>query len=126
MLVYKLERERPAYTLQVLDALTRRIIASAHLICHTGGCRRYSSYADAVYQRQVCKQKESEKYYYFKTSFGRYLRMTEFHSARDIPLLAMRKAAGSGSGPRSISYNEAERSLIAFSDADGGMVAPFA
>jgi len=32
----------------------------------------------------------------------------------------MRKAAGSGSGPRSISYNEAERSLIAFSDADGG------
>jgi hypothetical protein len=48
--------------------------------------------------------------------------MAEFHSARDIPLLAMRKAAGSGSGPRSISYNEAERSLIAFSDADGGKI----
>jgi hypothetical protein len=51
--------------------------------------------------------------------------MAEFHSARDIPLLAMRKAAGSGSGPRSISYNEAERSLIAFSDADGGTATVF-
>jgi hypothetical protein len=61
-------------------------------------------------------------FFFVISSFGRYLRMAEFHSARDIPLLAMRKAAGSGSGPRSISYNEAERSLIAFSDADGGIV----
>jgi coatomer protein complex subunit alpha (xenin) len=80
MIVFKLERERPAYTV------------------HEGG-------TGAPYL--LCVK-------------DRYLRMHEFNSGRDVPLLSIRRATGSNSALRSMSYNEAERALLICSDADGG------
>ncbi|CAI5484716.1 unnamed protein product [Closterium sp. Yama58-4] len=77
MIVFKLERERPAY---------------------------------AVHGNIL---------YYVK---DRYIRTYEFGSGRDNPLISIRRpgTTGSNQGPRSLSYNPAENSVLICSDADGG------
>mmetsp|Transcript_9474 Transcript_9474/g.21710 ORF Transcript_9474/g.21710 Transcript_9474/m.21710 type:complete len:1277 (+) Transcript_9474:222-4052(+) len=82
MIVFKLERERPAFTV------------------NEGGS------ANAAAQVLYVKD--------------RYLRMFEPASARDIPLLSIRRAAGPNGAPRTLAYNEAERGLLMCSDAEGG------
>lgn len=77
MIVFKLERERPAY---------------------------------AVHGATL---------YYVKE---RYIRTYDFTSGRDNPLISIRRpgSTGSNQGPRSLSYNPAENSVLICSDADGG------
>jgi len=84
MIVFKLERERPAY--------------------------------------DVC----GPRMFYVK---DRYLRMHEFNSGRDVPVVSLRRGGHSGSGgigsaPRSLAYNSfsppAESSVLVCSDVDGG------
>uniref|UniRef100_A0A7S3GXJ7 Coatomer subunit alpha n=1 Tax=Spumella elongata TaxID=89044 RepID=A0A7S3GXJ7_9STRA len=58
----------------------------------------------------------------------RYLRMHEFSSSRDVPLVSLRRTTsnatpGIGGGPRTLSYNahnKAENNVLILSDADGG------
>jgi len=77
MIVFKLERERPAY------------------YTHAGTL------------------------YYIK---DRYLRTFDYSSARDNPLISIRRpgTTGSNQGPRSLHYNPAENCVLVCSDADGG------
>jgi coatomer protein complex subunit alpha (xenin) len=83
MIVFKLERERPAYA--------------------------------AV----------GDKLFYAK---DRYLRMHEFSSGRDVPVVSLRRSGHGqgctlGTGPRSLSYNTlnpAENNVLICADADGG------
>jgi len=81
MLVFKLDRERPAYAM------------------NEGGANTAS---------QLLYIKE------------RYLRMFEPGSARDIPLLSIRRPTGQNGSARAIAYNEAERALLMCTDAEGG------
>eukprot|EP00899_Mesostigma_viride_P004602 jgi/Mesvir1/14142/Mv12278-RA.1 len=57
--------------------------------------------------------------YYVK---DRYLRTYDFASARDNPLISVRRtgASGTNQGPRTLSYNPAENAVLLCSDADGG------
>lgn len=48
----------------------------------------------------------------------RYLRTYDFASARDVPVMSIRRAVAKS--PRSLSYNPAEKAVLLFSDADGG------
>ncbi|EKX53298.1 coatomer subunit alpha [Guillardia theta CCMP2712] len=81
MLVFKLDRERPAFAM------------------NEGGPNTGS---------QLLYVKE------------RYLRMFEPGSGRDIPLVSIRRSSGPNSAPRSMVYNEAERSVLMCTDAEGG------
>lgn len=77
MIVFKLERERPAYAVH------------------------------------------GDTLYYVKE---RYLRTYEFASTRDNPLISIRRpgVSGANQGPRSLSYNPAENSVLITSDGEGG------
>lgn len=65
------------------------------------------------------------KCFYIK---DRYLRMHEFSSSRDVPLVSLRRTTanatpGIGGGPRTLSYNtlnKAENNVLILSDAEGG------
>ena len=58
----------------------------------------------------------------------RYLRLLEFASGRDVPLVSLRRSVtnttpGVGGGPRTLTYNslnKAENNVIITSDAEGG------
>jgi coatomer protein complex subunit alpha (xenin) len=66
-----------------------------------------------------------DKLFYAK---DRYLRMHEYASGRDVPVVSLRRsgtgqASGLGTGPRSLSYNtlnSAENNVLLCFDADGG------
>jgi len=77
MLVFKLERERPAYA------------------THAGSL------------------------YFVK---DRFLKLYDFASRRDTPLVSLRRAGGVGGqgNPRSLAYNPAENAILLSYDADGG------
>ncbi|KAF5827283.1 WD40-repeat-containing domain protein, partial [Dunaliella salina] len=77
MIVFKLERERPAYS---------------------------------THQNSL---------YYVK---DRYLRVYDFQTQRDTPLISIRRpgSAGTNTGPKSLAYNPAENALLITSDLDGG------
>lgn len=57
--------------------------------------------------------------YYVKE---RYLRTYDFASARDNPLISIRRPGSMGlnQGPRTLSYNPAENAVLLCSDVDGG------
>jgi len=65
------------------------------------------------------------KCYYVK---DRYLRLYEFSSSRDVPLVSLRRTTsnttpGIGGGPRSLlynTYNKAENNVLVTSDVEGG------
>jgi len=67
----------------------------------------------------------SQKCFYVK---DRYLRMHEFSSTRDVPLVSLRRTTsnatpGIGGGPRTLSYNtfnKGENNVLILSDAEGG------
>ena len=79
MIVFKLERERPAF---------------------------------ATHGNQL---------YYVR---DRYLRIYDFETKRDNPILSIRRSGGSGGGssapPRGMTYNPAENAILLSSDAEGG------
>lgn len=52
----------------------------------------------------------------------RYLRTYDFATARDNPLISIRRTGSTGmnQGPRSMSYNPAENAVLICSDVDGG------
>lgn len=65
------------------------------------------------------------KCYYVK---DRYLRLHEFNTSRDVPLVSLRRTStnstpGIGGGPRTMSFNvfnKSENNVIIISDNDGG------
>jgi len=83
MIVFKLERERPAY----------------------------DSFSNFLYHIK-----------------DRYLRMFEYHTGRDLPIMSLRRVGQGqgttlGQGPRFLHYNkfnQAESNILIFSDIDGG------
>ncbi|KAJ3305877.1 hypothetical protein HDU76_004940 [Blyttiomyces sp. JEL0837] len=65
--------------------------------------------AQAMYQNQL---------YYVK---DKYLRMHDFSTANDVPVIAIRKGnAGQSAPPRTLSYNPAEHSVLVCSSNEGG------
>ncbi|KAJ3014266.1 UNVERIFIED_CONTAM: hypothetical protein HDU68_000356 [Siphonaria sp. JEL0065] len=64
--------------------------------------------AQSIYQNQL---------FYIK---DKIVRMHDFASSNDLPLLSIKKAAAFTTPPRTLSYNPAEHSVLVCSAADGG------
>lgn len=67
-------------------------------------------------------ERERPAYVAYKGSLfyvkDRYLRTYDFASARDVPVMSIRRS--SSKAPRSMSYNPAEKAVLLCSDVDGG------
>ncbi|KAJ3386096.1 hypothetical protein HDU84_001799 [Entophlyctis sp. JEL0112] len=64
--------------------------------------------AQSMYQNQL---------FYIK---DKIVRLHDFSTSNDIPLLSIKKGAAGGTVPRTLSYNPAEHSVLICSAADGG------